>query len=148
MNLVREKIKALGAGTAVSNLDLIVTQKSVGDLRNQPEGNKKLLAVMRLHNAMLEDRLRKKIAYFENNGGNGYQGYEEYKKSFGNEPTHMVRRNPNTHEYVIQSRDQWLAEMKRANPKVPEEEIAAAWASRANQSVQNLVANSGMWKGR
>ena len=115
MNLVRDKIKALGAGTAVSNLDLIVTQKSVGDLRNTAEGNKKLLAAMELQNATMMAKLGGKLKYFDQ--AKSYDGYRGDSSS-----THILRRSPKTGEYWVQSREDWINEQLKAGVvKTPED---------------------------
>jgi hypothetical protein len=137
MNLVRDKIQALGSGTAVSNLDLIVTQKSVGDLRNNPEGNKKLLAIMDLQNATLNERLGKKINYFES-GGKGYEGYDKIAITGASEPTHIVRRDQNTGNYYVQNKDEWIKEWSTKKRMSPEE-IAKYWKSEANDATAKLV---------
>jgi hypothetical protein len=138
MNLVRDKIKALGSGTAVSNLDLIVSQKSVGDLRNTPEGNRKLLAIMALQNATMGDLLGNKISYFEGNNGKGYLGYNDIVRKRGDEPTHMVRRDPNSGRYYVQSREEWLAEQR--DPKA----AAKDWKNVANGATARLLSGTGI----
>jgi hypothetical protein len=147
MNLVRDKIKALGAGTAVSNLDLIVTQKSVGDLRNNPEGNKKLLAIMELQNAVLNDRLQRKIGYFEGNR-DGYKGYEGFAKKFGSEPTHMITRNQNTGDYRVISKEDWMkqgeAVLKNAGKPVTPENLNRLWKREADYSVAAMLKGTGV----
>jgi hypothetical protein len=60
MNVAREKIKALGSGTAVSNLDLITTLKSLGDLRNNPQGILKLTGLLNYLSVLQEDQLKNK----------------------------------------------------------------------------------------
>ncbi len=137
MNLVRDKIKALGSGTAVSNLDLIVTQKSVGDLRNTTEGNKKLLALMELQNATLADRMSAKVSYYENSG-NSFKGYEGKIKDSFNEPSHIIRRDPDSGEYYIQSRNDWIAEKARLMKKNPQE-IASYWKREANKATRLML---------
>lgn len=147
MNLVRDKIKALGSGTAVSNLDLIITQKSVGDLRNTPEGNKKLLAIMELQNATLNDRLQKRVAYFEGNK-DGYKGYEEYANGFGSAPTHMILRNQNTGDYKIVGKDEWLKQgevvLRNAGKPVTEDNLNKLWQREADYSVAAMLKGTGV----
>jgi hypothetical protein len=137
MNLVRDKIQALGSGTAVSNLDLIVTQKSVGDLRNNPEGNKKLLAIMDLQNATLNEKLGKKIGYFESNK-NGYEGYDQVAIKNADEPTHIIRRDQNTGNYYVQNKSDWVKEWS-AKKKMKPEEIVKYWKNEANDATAKLV---------
>jgi virulence-associated protein VapD len=153
MDLVRDKIKALGAGTAVSNLDLIVTQKSVGDLRNTPEGNKRLLAIMELQNATLNDRLQRKVGFYEGNK-NGYEGYEKFAKGFGNEPSHAVIRNENTGNYRIMSKDEWkplgTAALKREfakrnkNIEITPKMLDDYWKIEADHSVAKMLKGTGV----
>lgn len=147
MNLVRDKIKALGSGTAVSNLDLIVTQKSVGDLRNTPEGNKKLLALMELQNATLNDRLQKRVSYFEGNK-DGYKGYETHAKGFGDVPTHMILRDQNSGDYRVVDKATWMkqgeAVLKRAGKPVTEENLNRLWKREADYSVAAMLKGTGV----
>jgi hypothetical protein len=133
MNLTRDKIQALGAGTAVSNLDLIVTQKSVGDLRNTREGNKKLFALMELHNAMLENGLKRKIEYFDK-----AKTYDKYKGQDG--MTHIIRRTPSasgSSEYWIQSREDWIQEQVKAG-RATAEQAAKDFDQQSYNSVSRL----------
>lgn len=139
MNLVRDKIKALGAGTAVSNLDLIVTQKSVGDLRNTPQGNMKVLGLTKLFNASMGAIGQGKVDYFDAN--NKLQGYKA-----PTEPTHAIRarRNPYGKEtimsYDVQSKDEWVTEQKRRNPgkDIPPDVLNREWKRFADDSVKAM----------
>ena len=140
MNLVRDKIKALGAGTAVSNLDLIVTQKSVGDLRNTPEGNKKIMAIMALQNATMENKLTGKLDYF--NRTNNYRDYRGDSSA-----THIVRRSPTTGEYWIQSKGDWINEQIKAGRVKTPEEAAKYFEQEAIKSTANLIKGTGISMG-
>lgn len=140
MDLVREKIKALGAGTAVSNLDLIVTQKSVGDLRNTPQGNLKTLGLMKLFNATMAELNDRKIGYYDQSG-NTFQGYKSSK-----EPTHAVihRRvpmgNSTVFTYDLETKDQWVKRLQAANPgkTLSQETIDRQWKIYADNSVKDM----------
>lgn len=46
-DVIREKIKALGSGSAISNVDLLFTRQSVGDLTNTQAGRRLILKAMR-----------------------------------------------------------------------------------------------------
>lgn len=46
-DVVREKIKALGAGNAVSNIDLLFTRQSIGDLTNSQAGRALIIKAMK-----------------------------------------------------------------------------------------------------
>lgn len=139
MNLVRDKIKALGSGTAVSNLDLIVTQKSVGDLRNTPQGNLKVLGLTKLFNATMADQGQNKIDYFDQNGK--LQGYK-----MGTEPTYAIRATRNPYKdgsimsYDVQSKGDWIKEQMRRNPgkDIPPDVLSQEWKRFADDSVRAM----------
>ena len=140
MDLVRDKIKALGAGTAVSNLDLIVSQKSVGDLRNTPEGNKKLLAIMELQNATIESKLNNKLDYFDQS-----KSYDKYRGDPSS--THIVRATtlPSGEvRYWIQTRDGWINErIKKGDYKSPEA-AKQAFESATTKATASLISGTGI----
>ena len=139
MNLVRDKIKALGAGTAVSNLDLIVTQKSVGDLRNTPQGNLKVLGLTKLFNATMGEQGQRKVDYFDQNSK--LQGYKT-----NTEPTHAIRARRNAYKdgsimsYDVQSKDEWVKEQIRRNPgkDIPQDILDREWKRFADDSVRAM----------
>jgi hypothetical protein len=132
MNLVRDKIKALGAGTAVSNLDLIVTQKSVGDLRNTADGNKKLLAVMELQNATMMSKLNNKLGYFDQG-----KTYDKYRGDAS--ATHILRRSPKTGEYWVQSREDWAAEQAEAGVVRSPKEADKFFEQEARNATKRMI---------
>lgn len=141
MDLVRDKIKALGAGTAVSNLDLITTQKSIGDLRNTPQGNMKILGLMKLFNASMERLNQEKLDHF-NQGGDMLA----YKRA-SNEPYYAVRakRNPygegnHIYSYELQSKEDWVKEQIARNKgkEIPQELLDREWVKFANGSVSAM----------
>jgi hypothetical protein len=139
MNLVRDKIKALGSGTAVSNLDLIVTQKSIGDLRNNPQGNMKVLGTTKLFNATMAAEAQRKIDYFDAHGK--LQGYKP-----STEPTYAVRAHRNPYKdstmmsYDVQSKDDWVKEQQARNPgkQIPQDVIDHEWKRFADDSVRTM----------
>ena len=132
MNLVRDKIKALGAGTAVSNLDLIVTQKSVGDLRNTADGNKKLLAVMELQNQTMMAKLGAKNSYFDT--GKTYDGWKGNSSA-----THILRRSPSTGDYWVQSREDWVAEQVKAGTVRNDKEADKFFDKEARAATKRMI---------
>jgi hypothetical protein len=140
MNLVRDKIAALGSGTAISNLDLIVTQKSVGDLRNTPEGNKKLMAIMELQNATMQSKLSGKLDYFDNT-----KSYDKYR---GNgDPTHLVRasRLPSGEtRYWVQTREGWIDERVQRGDYKTRESAERAFTNAATQATASLIKGTGI----
>lgn len=139
MNLVRDKIQALGSGTAVSNLDLIVTQKSVGDLRNTPQGNLKIIGLSKLYNATMSQLGQAKIEYFDKNGK--LQGYKS-----DNEPTHAIRATRNPYKdstiisYNVQTKGDWVKEQIRRNPgkEIPPDILDREWKRFADNSVRAM----------
>ena len=140
MNLVRDKIAALGAGTAISNLDLIVTQKSVGDLRNTPEGNAKLAAIMELQNATMQTKLGGKLDYFDQN-----KSYDKYRGS--GDPTHLVRasRLPSGDtRYWVQTREGWINERVKNGDYKSVEAAERAFNNAATQATAALIKGTGI----
>jgi hypothetical protein len=134
MDLTRDKIQALGAGTAVSNLDLIVTQKSVGDLRNDPEGNKKLFALMEFHNALLADKLEQKMNYWNSSDN---PDLNKFKATDG--MTHRIKAVPKANgkfEYELQSKEEFINEMEKRGYK--REDLEKDFDRQAYASVRAL----------
>lgn len=145
MELVRDKIKALGAGTAVSNLDLIVTQKSVGDLRNTTQGNLKIMALMKLANATIGNVMNEKIGYYDSKG-NTFQGYKR-----DTTPTHAIKYKllPNGNwAFDIEDKDTWIERAKVANGGTLPKDINSRWKNYADSSVKNLSDPDKLLKGR
>ena len=140
MNLVRDKIKALGAGTAVSNLDLIVSQKSLGDLRNTPEGNLKLIGIMKLLNATEASWAEGKVSYYDNNKDT----FKGHKTPDGSLYAVRARRNPykdgSIMSYDIQSKGDWVKEQIRRNPgkDIPQDVLDREWERFAGDSVKAM----------
>jgi hypothetical protein len=138
MNLVRDKIQALGSGTAVSNLDLIVTQKSVGDLRNTPQGNLKVLGLMKLFNATMAELGQNKIDHYDNSNET-LKGYKSRA-----EPTHALRATRHAYgdgvimSYDVQSKSEWIEEQKRRNAgkEIPKDILDREWKRFADDSVR------------
>jgi hypothetical protein len=136
MELVRDKIKALGAGTAVSNLDLIVTQKSVGDLRNTPQGNLKVMALMKLANATMGDVINEKINFYDSKG-NTFQGYKR-----DTTPTHALKYRllpTGNWAFDVEDKQSWIERARIANGGNLPKDIDARWKSYADNSVKNLA---------
>lgn len=140
MNLTRDKIAALGSGTAVSNLDLIVTQKSVGDLRNTPEGNAKLLAIMELQNATMDGKLNGKLDHFDK--AKSYDGYRGTA-----DPSHMVRasRLPDgSTKYWVQTRQGWIDERLKTGDYKSLEAAERAFNTAATKATAALIRGTGI----
>lgn len=140
MGLVRVDIKALGAGTAVSNLDLIVSQKAAGDLRNVPQGNLKNIGLVKLYNATNSALAQKKIDHFDNTGAT--KGYVS-----STEPTHAIRPTRNAYtggtnifSYDVQDKNSWIEEQKARNPgkTIPSEVMNREWKRFADDSVKAM----------
>lgn len=143
MDLTREKIKALGSGTAVSNLDLIVTQKSVGDMRNTREGNAKLLAIMELQNATMMAKLGNKMSYFENNN----KSYDKYNGDPA--PTHIARASvvDGQRHYWVQSKKGWIDERVKNGDYKSIEQASKAFDTAATKATAALIKGTGIRMG-
>jgi hypothetical protein len=140
MDLVRDKIKALGAGTAVSNLDLIITQKSVGDLRNTGQGNLKIIGLMKLYNDTAAALSRDKVAYYDTNGG--FKGYEASAEPKFGLISKVNPQGKNTiTSYSTISKGEWTAQFLAANKgkKEPSQVIIdREWKKWADDSVRRI----------
>jgi len=143
MDLTREKIKALGSGTAVSNLDLIVTQKSVGDMRNTRDGNAKLLAIMELQNATMMAKLGNKMSYFENNN----KSYDKYKGDPS--PSHIVRASvvDGQRHYWVQSKKGWIDERIKNGDYKSIEQASNAFDNASIKATAALIKGTGISMG-
>lgn len=112
MNLVRADIKALGAGTAVSNLDLIVSQMAAGDLRNSPQGNLRLIGLQK-YAAMEKAAHDRKYAKHIQDKQEGTSFFTSEKLP----PEYALRRKPNAkglEQYVVIPRSQYEKEFEAA----------------------------------
>lgn len=137
MDLVRDKIKALGAGTAVSNLDLIVTQKSVGDLRNTPQGNLKIMALMKLANATMGSIMDEKVGYYDQDKRNTFQGYKR-----DTTPTHALKYRllpTGNWAFDVEDKNSWIERARVTNGGKLPSDINARWKTYADNSVKNLA---------
>lgn len=139
MGLVRVDIKALGAGTAVSNLDLIVSQKASGDLRNPTQGNLINIGLVKLYNATNSALAQKKIDYFDTH--NNLKGYKS-----STEPTHALIHKVNPYgrstmtSYDVESKEDWVGRLAKANGgKLPDEgTVNRLWKKYADDSVRDV----------
>jgi hypothetical protein len=140
MDVLRDKIQALGSGTAVSNLDLVVTQKSLGDLRNTPEGNRILNALLRLNLSEFKHRLDKKTSSFDRERGTGYSTWDKTgRKQLGSTPQFTLIRNPNNGEYSVVDRETWLSTMQAKFKDRKPEELAKHWNRIADENVRMML---------
>jgi len=78
--LVRGKIKALGSGTAISNTDLLFTQRSMPELLKTREGKLEIIRAMRSDLQYLSKRGRDAEAHFRKNKGS-LEGFDAAPKS-------------------------------------------------------------------
>lgn len=130
MNLVRSDIKALGAGTAVSNLDLIVSQMAAGDLRNSPQGNLKLIGLQK-YAAMEKAAYDKKYMKTIQDTGRGTDFVTGKKQS----PEYAIRRKPNAkglEAYVVIPRSQYEKEFEAKFKKKPSQ---SQWEDYSKNSI-------------
>ena len=153
MNLVRDKIAALGAGTAVSNLDLIVTQKSLGDLTQTQQGRMQLLGVLKAtmlaEQQLLQQRQAFKTAHPEITSLSEFstkfkQQVEKdgplyaimpYNISKPSTKNRSGKANPLT-EYVPIMRDRWIEQARKVNPKATDAALLVAWKNWADADNQ------------
>lgn len=68
-NLVREKIKALGSGTAISNVDLLFTKQSMPDLIKTKQGKLLIIDAMKKDLAYIKDEAKSADTHFRANNG-------------------------------------------------------------------------------
>lgn len=112
--LVRNKLKAYGSGTAVSNLDLISAEKSVASLINTNEGKKLILQAIIDDMNRAEANMQSKINFYEDKGTlHGWRPPNEPSKATVNGKTVTIQ-------------DYYKAFRKR-NPDASFGEIRDAW---------------------
>ena len=61
-----------------------------------------------------------------------------------NEPSYIVRHSPNTNEYWIQSKADWVNEQVKKKAFKTPEQATAAWKSKSEQAIRNLIAGTGI----
>lgn len=141
MNLVRSDIKALGAGTAVSNLDLIVSQMAAGDLRNSPQGNLKLIGLMKYVAAEKAAHDKKYMKYIQDTGrGTDFVSGKKLP------PEYALRRKPNAkglEQYVLIDRAQYEKEFEAKFKKKP---TTKQWEDYSKASVGMMFNGDGYVK--
>lgn len=74
--LVRGKIKALGSGAAISNIDLLFTERSMPDLIKTPEGRAAIIKAMKQDLTNVNEEHKKADAYIRKH--RTLSGYEPY----------------------------------------------------------------------
>lgn len=112
---VRDKIKALGAGTAVSNVDLLFTRQSVGDLTNTQAGRALIIKAMKTDVENIQKLSRVSDAHFRGQGRGSLSGFDPSKHvtvlpelASGDAPQAEVTAvNPKTGEKLILRNGQW-----------------------------------------
>ncbi len=138
MNLVRSDIKALGAGTAVSNLDLIVSQMAAGDLRNSPQGNLRLIGLQKYVAAEKAEHDKKYLDYINANGnGTGFLTGAKIPSSYALRPK---LNSKGLKSYVLETRAQYEQRHKNKfgnlpNYKPPSEK---QWLDYSKKSVSDM----------
>lgn len=115
MDLVRTKIQALGAGTAISNIDLLVTKMAAGDKSLTVQG--RLMLVGALKGAVENQRIEneRKIDYF-----NEHKDLKGYKPSTDPQATMMpvMSKGPQgpTMRYDVLTYQNFKDKMAKAHP--------------------------------
>ena len=134
MNIARDKIKALGSGTAVSNLDLITTLKSLGDLRNNPQGILKLTGLLNYMSLLQEDKLKSKKNWIEEH--HDLNGWTPDTNNFSHALTYKRVSVPNSDRTLwkmvpISKEDMFANYAKTHNGELPTDQ---QWNSFAKKS--------------
>lgn len=126
-NLVRDKIAALGAGTAISNLDLIVTQSSVGGLLKTKQGRLKILGALKADAETARMIQEDKIAHFEKTGGlKGYRPPTRPLVGLISKPQ-ILPDGTKLNMYAPITSDKWMAAAKAKNPKATDAVLEREW---------------------
>lgn len=73
---VRDKIKALGAGSAVSNVDLLFTRQSVGDLTNTQAGRALIIKAMKTDVENIQRLSKAADTHFRGQGKGSLGGFD------------------------------------------------------------------------
>lgn len=92
--LVRSKIKALGSGSAISNTDLLFTQRSMPELLKTPEGRMAIIRAMRADLTSVVEDADAADAYFRENRGNlgGFKSPSSKRMESGSEVDDIVKK--------------------------------------------------------
>lgn len=92
--LVRTKIKALGSGSAISNTDLLFTQRSMPELLKTPEGRMAIIRAMRADLTSVVEDADAADAYFRENRGNlgGFKSPSSKRMESGSEVDDIVKK--------------------------------------------------------
>jgi hypothetical protein len=75
-DVVRDKIKALGSGAAISNVDLLFTRESVPSLTQTKEGRQKIIEAMAADARNLRSMAQQADEHFRANPSRGLEGFE------------------------------------------------------------------------
>jgi hypothetical protein len=75
-NLIREQIKALGSGNAISNVDLLFTRETLPSLMQTKEGRQKMLEALQSDMENLQISAKQADTHFRANKGKGLEGFE------------------------------------------------------------------------
>lgn len=126
-NLVRDKIKSLGAGTAISNLDLIVTQSSLGGLLTTKQGRMKILGALKADMESARLSQEAKISHYEATGElKGYRPSTVPLVGVIAKPQIMPNGETLT-TYVPIAKDKWIDAARKYNPKATEQTLTDEW---------------------
>lgn len=110
---VRDKIKALGAGSAVSNVDLLFTRQSVGDLTNTKGGRALIIKAMKADIDNINRLSKASDSHFRGVGKGSLSGFDPTKHvqilpEVQGEQPEVTAVNPQTGERLILRNGQWV----------------------------------------
>ena len=114
---VRDKIKALGAGTAVSNVDLLFTRQSVGDLTNTQQGRALIIKAMKADVQNIQNLSKAADTHFRGQGKGSLSGFDPQQhvqilpELSGDQPVEPEAEptaiNKQTGERIVYRNGQW-----------------------------------------
>lgn len=115
-DVIRDKIKALGAGTAVSNVDLLFTRQSIGDLTNTQTGRALIIKAMKQDLKNIQQLSQAADKHFRGQGRGSLSGFDpassvtilpELNEQAPQASAQPSAYNPQTGERLILRNGQW-----------------------------------------
>jgi hypothetical protein len=104
-DVVRDKIKALGSGAAISNVDLLFTRESVPSLTQTKEGRQKIIEAMAADARNLRNMAQQAEEHFRANPSRGLEGFEPKNLERPGWLKQLYVVGPNGEKFKMQSKE-------------------------------------------
>lgn len=131
-NLVRSKIQALGTGNAISNADLMFTEKSLGSILTTAKGKRAILTGLMLDSMTIEAEAENKARWFHEHGGT-LEGYKKLTDQTGGYPLFVAGKNG------VVSFDSYRKTYMTKFPSATPQQIMKDWQSESKRAAAALV---------